>query len=186
MGGASHDLVLYAMCFAYIIPVLLIGKTQEKYNGRFIVRCKWATIGLVVIMLLSNIQTANLIYVEKDLGRQETLFTMTKVTAEIEQQPEYMAGETQVVFIGLPIDNQEDSICTYITGAGRAVITNYIFYAPYYEYMLQYDINICLIDEMEELASEEYIQDMPCYPEDGSIQTYNGVVVVKFSEYDVE
>lgn len=189
-GGMSHDLMHYAVWLVYLF-VLLIGWWAVDHfemvkpalmHGQLVVLSL-----LVFIVLWGNVQTANKAYLKKDLEYEANLSLFTRIVYQMECCEEYVTGETSVVFVGRP-DSLLDPLPgfeelyeemtgewnTYVLGAaGR----NY--YQAYFDYVLMNPAVIADTDTWNEMQTNSEVDEMPCYPEEGSIAIVDGVLVVK-------
>ena len=172
LNGELHDLMKFALCGIYLIPLMLLedGKGMQK-----------AAALMLGIVIFSNVQTANLLYTEKQLEYDATLSLMTDVASRIEQQEGYEPGVTPVAFIGYPQDGmvplpyKED--LRKITGAhASSPITHPTKYDYYFRNILEKPLNRVSEEETQIPGMEE----MPQYPRKGSVRMLEGVVVVKF------
>ena len=64
----------------------------------------------------------------------------------------------------------------------RSDTIQYFTFAQYLRFWCGFSTNRIHFNEL--LENDEYIVNMPCYPDDGSIEVINNKVIVKFSEYD--
>lgn len=184
-NGVGHVLMHYAVWMIYLFVIILLLWMEEEERGTIKIKQMVTTLLMVCILIMigQNIQTANVIYVKKDLEYQSTLSYMTRVVSKMEEQPEYISGETPVVFVG------EESIgirrvgferYSLITGVGiTSPITYYGIYENYFEYVLGTHIEL---RENEELEKDERVQNMTVFPKEGCMQMIDGTLVVKLNE----
>ena len=181
-GETIHDIMRYAFWLVYVLVLILaiwLYKNSDfgrKY-GKFVYG---VVIGCLLIVVSGNIQTSNTIYVKKDLEYQSTLSYMTRVADRMEQQEDYVPGETPVMIVG------DDSIgmtrygfeaYTSITGAElESPITFYDTYEKYFDYVL--GRTVCFYDD-DTLKNDERVLEMPSFPKAGSVRMVDGVLVVK-------
>lgn len=186
ISGNSHDLMHYAFWIMYIFVLLLVRWAKEHLKWKN-ARVWYLGIEIVLsILILYNIQIANTLYVKKELVQQSTLSTMTRVLAKIEEQDGYTLGETQVAFIGtegtvqygIPILWEVNEITG---GDASSSITYQQCYQSYFKNMLQYPICLCSNETLDSLKQLDIVQQMPIFPNKGSVQMIENVVVVKMS-----
>lgn len=184
LNSSTHDLTYYAFFMAYLIPLLLFNKMiaedKEMFKARF---GKWISYALIFFVIFQNIQTANLVYVEKQIQYDSTMSLMTNVLQDIEEQEDYLEGETPVVFIGYPGNimtslPEKNKVYEIIGVEVNAALT--YDYETYFE-MMQRNVLVEPSDGWQDL---EQVKDMPVYPQKGSVAKVDDVVVVKFSEGD--
>jgi len=102
-GMEAHDLMKYAFCLVYVFDILLLRQClQSLPESRVFSGCAAISLALIAALVWGNIQTANALYLKKDLERQATLSRMTELCLRLDQTEGYVPGETPVVFIGLP------------------------------------------------------------------------------------
>lgn len=186
-SGAAHDLMKYAFWLLWLLPLLLLESVPLP-RGEKAAR---ALAGLAALVLLwGNVQTANALYVKKDLEQDATLSLMTRVFARIEAEPDYVAGETPLVFVGTQavLHNSVYGFAAYsdITGAEAPSAIPYSnasyyynAYAAYCRYVLNVRVAVPGFYTWQGLQYDERVAAMPAYPAAGCIQTLDGVWVVK-------
>lgn len=181
LNSYIHVLMFYAFWLAYIITFTLAKELSERKNMAVFERTAAFLLCCVIFM---NIQTANAVYVKKTTEHQATLSVMTRVVERIETQPGYERGVTPVVFMGIPQAYFSD-FAPYdkiqrLTGADMSgSITYYSIYGVYIPMLLRTDMNIA--DSGTAVAVSEEVAAMPVFPAVGSVNTVDGVVVVKFA-----
>lgn len=198
-GGRSHDLMEYGLWLVYLFVLLISWWAVEcfeilKPSLKFLQRI--ASVCLVFIVLWGNVQTANAVYLKKDLEQKANLSLFTRVVYQMEHCDGYVTGETPVVFIGNPfvfIANPHalsDTIPVFehvntITGCSSSFVlrtNSRRRYRLYFDYIL---LNPALLADDEtwlQMQNNAEVADMPCYPAEGSIAIVDGVLVVKMEE----
>lgn len=135
-GMEAHDLMKYAFCLVYVFDILLLRQClQSLPESRVFSGCAAISLALIAALVWGNIQTANALYLKKDLERQATLSRMTELCLRLDQTEGYVPGETPVVFIGLPSFDTPEALgsVSQITGAwgekhgGRRVLRRVFF-----------------------------------------------------------
>lgn len=188
-AGMSHDLMYYAVWLFHVFALLLVWKLPwpgGKSSGNQVV--KGMACALVFVLIWSNVQTANAMYVKKDLEYQEGLSFFTRVVTDMEEVEGYVPGETPVVFVGVP-----SRLKTVIPGfeAYRGITgsNNYVIgpvarwrYQAYFMYFLRSPVVIAEDAVWSQMQRAEELTSMPAYPNDGSMQLVDGVLLVKLGE----
>ena len=196
-GEGMHDLTTYATWYFYIILLQLAFWLFEN-DGE----SSWladlgvsATSILLILVLVQNVTLSNTAYVKKKIDVDATFSTMTRIVAMMEQQEDYVIGETEVAVVGIIQDTSYrpafDKIKT-ITGLDmdRAIYAyladwNYNAYDSYFKYVMNYPVNLCVGEEREEkVLSDPRVHEMPSYPNSGCIQRINDILVVKVGPID--
>lgn len=181
-GGMVHDLMLYAVWLIYLLAILMTEwyATSSPKSKKFPKLCYVAVCAVLFLILITDVQTANSAYVKKDLERQATLSVMSTVNAEMNMADDYVAGKTKVAFVGTPPTgiNKIFPNLTHITGLGsKAPITYVETYNSYFQFILQTP----LLQSKEDVP-KSFTDNMKAFPEQGYIQWYDDVLVVKLSD----
>lgn len=177
----AHDLMYFALWLLYFYPLLAFRELYQEGLGIQWARLLAGALGLCMAFLLySNIQTANLLYMKKEMQYNATLSLMTRVIHDVEQLEGYQDGMTQVVFVGTLSD-----IMYTVPGTDRAdgmVAASYTSpitynYECYFRYVLQRPTLARRGYGMEDWPE---VQQMPKYPEPGYAAMIDGMAVVRF------
>ena len=191
LGAQVHDLMKFAFWLLYLLPLLLAFHAARA--GRIGKLARALAAVLAALLLWSNVQTANALYVKKDLESSATLSLMTRVLGAMEQNPDYVPGETPVAFVGVS-GQLNDAIYGFadygrITGAESAgaipaAHAEYYYnaYAAYFRYVLNNPAVFCAWDTWNALQTDPAASALPCYPDTGCMQLMDGVLVVKLGE----
>ena len=165
----------------------LTAPTQPSRRPRLL-RCVAAV--LVLLLLASNIQTANVVYTRKDLEQKATLSLMTRVLTMLDTQPDYRCGETTLALVGVS-DQLNRKLpgfeSTYdITGCEAAnpiekslTAYNYNTYAAYFRYVLNNPAVMADSDTWNRLHRDPRVEAMPGFPEEGCMRMIDDVFVIK-------
>lgn len=181
-NGMYHVLMQYAVWFVYLLAVLMVWwiSGEKNLSGNVKKVLVIAVLVCVFITLVENVQTANTIYVKKVLEYESTLSYMTRVADRMEEEAEYVPGETPVVFIGeYAVGEAMSGFEKYevITGMeNKSPITFYDTYKDYFRYVLGRTI---ALSDADDFIEDSRVADMPCYPKEGSIEMIDGTLVVK-------
>lgn len=189
-GCNVHDLMVYAVWFLYIFLLLLSFRLYRLRPGLLTKLTRAAALILVSCLLWQNVVLANTAYSKKELESTAALSTMTRVVSDLEHQPDYVYGETPVAFFGI-FDGSgylfEDTAVRRIEGLScdtplwdDGVSDYYSTYKAYFNFVLQYKINLCDEELRQKLAEDPRVTQMPTYPSQGYIQNIDGVLVVRF------
>lgn len=181
-NGMYHVLMQYAVWFVYLLALAAIWwfSLEKNVSDKLKKVLGTAVCVCIAIIIAENIQTANTIYVKKNLEAQATLSYMTRVAERMEEEEEYIPGETPVVFIG------EYAVGASMTGFEKyevitgveyhSPITFYDTYKDYFRYMLGRPISL---EDAGALESDERVDQMPVFPKEGSVVMLDGTLVVK-------
>ena len=178
-GMEAHDLMKYAFCLVYVFDILLLRQClQSLPESRVFSGCAAISLALIAALVWGNVQTANALYLKKDLERQATLSRMTELCLRLDQTEGYVPGETPVVFIGLPSFDTPEALgsVSQITGAWEKSTVGGGYYAAYFSYILQTPIRIGSESELPEGAQPDA---MPPFPAEGSICRAGDMLIVR-------
>ena len=129
---------------------------------------------------------ANQLFFKKDMNRQANLSMMTRVTEDIEEYDGYVREKTPVLFIGTPTHQLAaykvmPALSGYTGDHHYSQISHEHIFPVYYQYVMQLRIKLCDGQRKEELQADERVKQMPTYPQEGSIQMIDDILVVKLS-----
>jgi len=181
LNSEVHDLMVYAVWILYIFPILLWQSYYKEEKRRGGVRITLVCGLLLCFIIFNNIQVANAVYVYKKLEYDATISVMTNVLYDIEHQEGYIEGETPVIFIGTPGDCLavlpfKDKVSN-ITGVWHNSSVTYLYGGLFT--LMERKVNLQSAGELE---NSEMIQNMPSYPQCGSVKQLNGTIIVKFKK----
>ncbi len=191
-GNMSHDLMHYAIWISYIFAlVILCSNHKVKKTRQFYKLSEFIVILSLMVSLFFNIRTANQLYLVKDFAYDANLSLMTRVVNVLEQDENYIQGDTVVAFIGKPeylIDIEEHQSIPAVTGGATSILGTATsgYYRSYFKNILNVQISILDKKKTDELKKNEYIYHMPIFPNDGSVEFVDGVYVVKLGNYKME
>ena len=186
-----HDLMKYAFWLfelLWLLPFFLLPPLREK---RALLRPASAL--LAGLLLFSNVQTANNVYLKKQLEQDACLSLMTRVMYCVEEQEDYIPGETPLVFVGVsPLLNKSiPGFEAYydIEGAtdSSPIVKSdasyfYNVYAAYLRSVLNSNAVTADTQTWARLQKDVRTAEMPCYPGDGCVRLLDGIMVVKLGE----
>ena len=184
-----HDLMVFALWLFYLLGLLMIHWLAERIPAGKIDAGKilrGISLSMVFVLLYGNVQTANGVYLKKDLEREAFLSLMTRVVYRMESCDGYEPGTTPVVFVG----DAEQLISVIpgfeeyrrITGADFAQTTSMQtnYRAQRYIYYVMGNPAVMAQEPVwSAMQQDPRIARMPSYPEEGSVQILDDVMVVK-------
>lgn len=192
--GMEHSLMIYSFNMIYVWSLVVIdgfisGRitgAEEKDGNRFrkIFRI-FSIVGtiLLTIIVWNNVVFSNQVYYKLDLQQRATLSMVTRLADDIEKQPGYEQGVTQVALVGT-FSNSEyikenDAFARLdILGTDNTSLSYGGLERQYFEYVLNRNVN--WVDPDSSIIDSS--KDMPVWPQNGSINYDNEVMVVKISE----
>ena len=190
-----HDLMVYAIWLFYLLVVLLgdwfaqCHRNSSETNGEDLRKQpRKLSMALLAVLLYGNMQTANVLYLKKDMEQDAYLSLMTRIVYRMETFDEYEPGVTPVVFVG---EHTMLNDCipgfepyTGITGMDTAVVAttgeDYRL-RSYFQTVMNIPVVVPGGDVYNAMKTDPAVAAMPAYPEEGCIALLDGVLVVKLS-----
>lgn len=185
-AGDAHDLMRCGFICVYLLALLLLAPLSTCDRGA-VRRCAVLALMCLTWTLWQNVVDANQCLIKKELGRQATAAIMNNVACDLEQQENYIPGETPVLFTEVPpIDTGLPESMDYLekyTGVWRGEQIRAVEqYKSYFRYILQREVTVCGREEYDGLLRSGQVGAMPAYPQKGYMQMMDGVLVVKMAK----
>lgn len=183
--GMEHTLMIFAFSLIYVLSLQLNDHIFVDSKPKLLVRI--VLVLPFILLLWSNVVYANQVYLKKELQAEATVSLMTRVVVDIEDTEGYVAGETPVAFYGNFQTSeyvQELADFEEITpyGMGKSSVTYVGADYSMLKYQLNVNMNLIRVDATNEDMMKQ-IDAMPCYPEQGSINYIEDVLVVKIADF---
>lgn len=186
MAGAPavHTVMLYSLVFTLLFPAMVLDRLSVPAHKPSLRRLGTAAAALLLaLQFLCGYECAvitNRAYFYMDLTYENSYAFFVKLTGRIESYPGFTT-ETPVALVGhasMPTPH----INTQLTGVltGESAINTYSRKSVIYHFTGS-SYNYVPDEALTSIAQTEAYGAMPCYPNDGSIQMLDGVLVVKFS-----
>ena len=180
------------MGYAVVYLLIFFAIWTDYYNRK--VRCKeslrigfqWVAEIICVVMLATYIWYGNGCYMSLEYTKSHDMAYFQTMITQIKSVEGY-EDNLPVAFVGDNIEdvtNNQGSLMGPVFGIhGKAesnvnafsrshIITEYLGFAP----------TVCGYEESKALRELEEVKQMPSYPDAGSIQMINNIIVVKFSD----
>lgn len=195
----AHELMRFALWMTYLMALLvsrwLVNYLKEVKIPRISkILQKVAIVPLILCMLLvtivvhSGVQTANAMYLKKDLEHDAYMATVNRIIYRMEDFDGYVPGETPVVIVGLPQQMNEivPGFETYRDPNGMWMSDVLCFSEPsrwifYFNYLMMNPTRFADGGVWYSMLENPQVAQMPVYPADGSLALIDGVLVVKLS-----
>lgn len=199
-----HGLMVYASVFVLLFPLLLLythsqnSKTDSKRNAAVVM--EWIVFAGAVLTIVYYVGYNNVAYTQSAMIQSQVDAYSTNFVAAIKNADGY-ADEYPIILVQDP-DREEpydfmDKSMYIFTEFPQIQITAYntdmlcwmsnYSLPDYLKYRTGFNTEnmkdygeLLEAGEIEEL---DFIDEMPCYPDDGSIQVVDEKIVVKLSEY---
>ena len=176
------------MKYSFLAPYLLVLMLFDLTETEPVFRKRYAA-GLVgiVILLLTFLNTNNLLYTASNQAHRATESYATRLVSRIEGCPGYKPGMDVAIIGAIPTDQIYAQVESYAQVDHYSVPFDSV--APLNKHIYYY-LNDWLNVPVEELSEETMLaisqspefQAMPLYPADGSVQILDGRVVVRIQE----
>lgn len=188
-----HALMLFGYAYILILPVALVDYMELSFKQlplrTFRTASAWVIILTIALTGYSYTLFANSAYLKIDLSMRQCTAYSTRLLERVESCDGYQQG-MDLVLVGsqarddaLNATPQLDDI--NLTGvfdmpAFRGTYT----YGNFLRYYLGFPSQVFTgkSDIAKDLAANETVQAMPVYPQTGSIQVIDNMIVVKFSD----
>ena len=188
--GRIHTLVLYGFVCLYVLVFLGLEQLPVRWkNAGKDLGC--AALALVVLF---NIVYANRSYLQLELHYENAYSLATTLVTQIRSLPEYREDMPVALY-----DSASDFLDEIpelfvndpdIYGVDGQILVHSQFNGSTEPLFMRWYLGANMVfaerAEAKALAADPRTQDMPVYPDAGSIRVIDGVVYVKFSEYKGE
>lgn len=187
----THVLMQYTFLMPYLMCLLLLDRTAGSDRKIWMVFC-----GLLLVVIYNGFLTVNEIYFRQQLNYEATYSYTARLLSRIETMEGYDPC-VPVAFINEnPQDNDHITIMSenypgdmeYFSHLDAMTATEpHTFVkrandiADFCKYYHGYDLKLTEMEKLSELASTEEFQNMPSYPQAGSMQYIDGVLVIKLA-----
>ena len=183
--GMMHELMIFSVAFTYLLFIVLLHRGAGDSKGSRVLRA--VSYAFTFIIIWGNVQSANVVYLKKDLDTQSALSIMTRAVERIETHEDYIPGETPVAFVGEFHQDILNGFEDYLEFTGGAttpaklgVFTDgsYNTYKAYIRNILNIDMNLVDDDTWDRLWDNDALRQGPAFPEKGCIQFVDHILVV--------
>lgn len=173
-----YSLMYFSYVFLMLLPLCMLEHAGQWEKSKFFLSVEYATAFGLAIGIASYCHFANAQYLSMELSYKQAESYCTTLITQIKSVAGY-SDQMPVAFAGHDIEDgtlYENSVMDAVLFSGRDVT---LIEAYSREYLLRYycgfDPDYVLIDAIDAVK----IAAMPVYPDAGSIQIIDGVVVVR-------
>lgn len=188
-NGMIHSLMTYSCYLLLLLPIIFYENTSIKIKRKNINLFKYIICFILIFMLYKNVLYTNVLSLKKYFNDKITLSTMTRVIEDVENLDQFVIHKTPIYFIG-SLNSSPRFVNLYgfeqYSGIGMTRNFNITYQATYKTYLI-YNFAYPIIDiSYEQVSSlipntDEFIYNMPYFPQKGYVQYKNGIVLVKLS-----
>ncbi len=186
-----YSLMFYPLVLLFVMPVMLLDQcnrqtqqSQERVSkkGKIVLSAaNLVTVAALSLSIVGYCHYDNEYYLQIDLCERQAASVVTTWVTQIKSLDGYRP-DMPVAFIGDYQDETYFRADNYFPNTLLAGWTNYVTSDQYQHYMVTYcGFHPEIIHDTGELEALPEVQEMPCYPYDGSIQIIHDTVVLKFS-----
>lgn len=187
-NGWVYTLMAYSVVFVSVFNLVWADKFQVSFDKKEIVRkgTQWIASLTSVIMIAVYIWYGNGCYMGLEYTKYHDMSYFQTMVTQIKSLDGYN-DELPLALIGNEINDTTNNMGSLVGGTfglGGKTDTNINAYSRNYiiTKFLGFAPQFCGYEEIKELLENEEVQEMPCYPDDGSIKIIDGVIVVKCME----
>ena len=182
-----YTLMLYSMSSLYLLPILVIELFERKFENRMKIRTisKWIVSICMIVVIVSYTYSSNGAYMLMDYTESQTENHLSSLIDRIKNVPGYK-DELPVVFVGDNIEDEtivnkwENSPFNY--GGTATNLLNTYSRRSFMINILGYSYNKPTSNEKKKIMGNPKVWEMPVYPDDGSIEVIDDIVVVRLAD----
>ena len=195
----AHELMRFAFWLTYLLA-LLLGRWLAEYLKEAVLPRISEIPGiitkipvmlcslLIVTLVYGGVQTANAMYLKKDLEHDAYMAVVNRVIYRMESFEDYEPGVTPIVMVGLPeqIADIVPGFETYRDPNGMYLSDALCFSTPdrwqrYLDYTMMNPAVLANSEVWDSMLTDPRVVAMPSYPDPGCMAVIDGVLVVKLS-----
>jgi len=182
-----HMLMRHAWCFLFIAVLIFFEKTAPLLTWKKQSIAEWASVTAAFLVLWNYILLSNIAYFNMNFRYEKTYALCIKIMDRIEQYEDY-DHHLPMAFIGnfsktYKMEATKELLEPMVGMSGPRVFGGTSrAYLPFFQNCLGEDITVVTPEEEEALKATPEFQEMPRFPNEGSIRVINGVTVIKLND----
>ena len=199
--NATHALMQYAFVLPYLLCLILLDRFTVPRGKVFMERCRKGIIAVACILLgiiaYKGYLTDNEIYFRQQLYYEQAYSYTLRMLSRIEEMPDYdssvpvaLINETpqggdhiSILMENYPEDMLKLSYLDEMVGTEPyTLVKRANDVADFCKYYHGYDLRMADMEDLPSLAKSDAFAKMPTYPQEGSMQYIQGVLVVKLPD----
>ena len=162
---------------------------DSKITFKEVFKKQWLSIIVVIttfVMVYNFIVISNIAYYNMNERYEKSYAFALRIVDRFEQMEDYKAGDKIALLGGIPREYPSTDITVkdveYYTGSsGDLIYSSSTAFASFIYHYLNVTVTTLTFDEEMELVRTEEFENMPCFPDEASIQKINGVWVIKIN-----
>lgn len=188
LDAEYHMLMVFALTTVYIYLALLLdqlqlsGKTLIDYAGSWI-----ATI-LLGVMIVNFVLIGNIAYMNMELRYEKSMNLANRILTRIEMLDQFdeiekigVVGRAPL-YANLTADTIPRRIPKMVGTTGETFLAAADHYQKAFENYFGYSIKVAPAEDVESIKETKEYQEMPIWPAEGSIKSFDEIVIIKFVE----
>lgn len=188
-----HALMMLGSVFTLIFPLFaleLLGWGRNLSRKTWLQLAKYGCCAVCLFLVYSSAYfayQANACYTKAAIQQQQSISYFTRLVTRI-QSVEGYSTSLPVAFVAPREKNNEQLSLWYFTSVTNvrpyqfSSIINDYKWISFMRMWCGYDPETVSQEVLDQISSTDQVQEMPCYPDDGSIQIVDDVIVVKFAD----
>lgn len=186
-GVGYHMLMRHSWCLLFIAVLIFYEKAAPHLGITVQKLLEWIAFAAAFIVVWNYILLSNIAYFNMNFRYEKTYALCVKIIDRIEQSQDY-DRHRKLAFIGnysktYKMDAVSDLLdpmtgtsgARIFKGASRA-------YLPFFQNCLGEDIEVVSPEEEKSLSATPEFQEMPYFPDAGSVRVINDVTVIKLND----
>ena len=172
-----HRLMELGNYFVYLFVIIILNRYYDEMKQFF----RRALICVIALLCFYNFINANIAYQSMHMSYERTYFELSEIMMKVD---ELKTEDVPTVALVGEFEEGDNAVVAspYITGAA---IDNFVQFPMcaknFSKYYLDRDIVLATDEQIEKIEATEAFEQMPTYPQNGSIAVIDGIIVVKLS-----
>ncbi|SMB80889.1 Glucosyl transferase GtrII [Desulfonispora thiosulfatigenes DSM 11270] len=187
-----HFLMYPQYALFFVMPLFLgeaafVRKKKTLIQWRADIFCSWIILIVSCVISYNFYLTSNISYLNLHLKYEITYATELRILDRIEQHPEY-TKDTPILFVGaFPNNNHSiypqatNNFVSGLVGINGNLVHHDLNYEGFYSNYLGVQVNLATEDQRDSVLNKLKELDMPIWPEIGSVDMVDGIMVVNIN-----
>ncbi len=191
--GNIYTLMVYSFALIFIVPFVLLEIIEPlQFSEKLFSNCKKyikkAVLFVTLAIILNYAYLANLNYTQLYYTTRKTENYMSSLVLQV-RMTEGFNTSLKWAFIGnyfqdSLLHNNWEGVSLYGGNTSPLVLINSYSRNSWISNYFGYNIPFAHESQLDELEKNTKVMDMPCFPDDGSIQIIDDVVVIKLENIE--